>query len=54
MSTHPSREKTPWDEAIADAKQKIRRLEHSIVIFRKQKKAGIAWPVSPKGESTHN
>ncbi len=35
---------TKWDEAIADAKKKIKGLEFSIQIFRKRKRAGEPWP----------
>jgi hypothetical protein len=45
------RRKTGWDEAIADAKRKIKELSFSIAVFRARKKAGEPWP----GESaTHN
>ena|GEM_PF-5795520 len=43
--------RTKWDEAIADAKRKIRSLESSIDYFRQKRKAHEPWP----GESaTHN
>jgi hypothetical protein len=37
---------TPWDEAIRDAKLKIRKLQASIRVFRENKKAGETWPGS--------
>ena len=33
-----------WGRAIADAKERIKRLEFSIRIFRQRKKAGEKWP----------
>jgi hypothetical protein len=36
---------TKWDEAIADARRKIRKLKESIVYFRERRKAGDPWPV---------
>lgn len=36
--------KTKWDEAIADAKLKIKRLEQAIEVYRKMKKNGDSWP----------
>ena len=36
--------RTKWDEAIADAKQKIKNLEYAIEVYRKMKSAGEPWP----------
>jgi hypothetical protein len=36
--------KTKWDEAIADAKRKIRRLEYTIAVYKKMKRSGDQWP----------
>lgn len=33
-----------WDEAISDAKKKIKGLQFSISVFRQRKKAGDPWP----------
>jgi hypothetical protein len=33
-----------WDEAIADAKEKIRRLRLTIRVYKEHKKAGEVWP----------
>ena len=49
MSIQKSRKKvgkhpTKWDEAIADAKHKIRGLKSSVAFFRRSKKAGDPWP----------
>jgi hypothetical protein len=38
------RKRTGWDEAISDARRKIRGLEFSIAVFRQRKKAGEPWP----------
>lgn len=37
-------ESSKWDEAIADAKAKIKRLRSSIAIFEARKTAGDRWP----------
>ena len=39
-------QKTGWDQAIADAKEKIKKLQFSIKVFREHKKAGEPWPDS--------
>jgi len=33
-----------WDQAILDAKEKIRQLRYSIKVYSEQKKAGHPWP----------
>jgi len=33
-----------WDEAIADAKRKIRELRMTIKVYQESKKAGDRWP----------
>jgi hypothetical protein len=38
------RPRTKWDEAISDAKRKIKALESTITIYRERKKAGDPWP----------
>jgi hypothetical protein len=38
--------KSKWDEAIFDAKQKIRGLRNSIRVFEARKKAGEPWPIA--------
>jgi hypothetical protein len=43
--------RTKWDEAIADAKRKIRSLELSVAYFRQRRKAGEPWP---SDSATHN
>lgn len=43
--------KTPWDEAIADAKRKIRALEQTIRVYRERKRIGDPWP---SDLATHN
>jgi len=35
---------TKWDEAIADARQRIRGLKKTIEFFRQSKKKGESWP----------
>ena len=35
---------TRWDEAISDAKKRIRSLRYSIRVFEARKKAGEVWP----------
>lgn len=35
---------TKWDEAIADAKDKIKGLRYSISVYRQRKLAGDTWP----------
>ncbi len=52
MTTTLSRGKTKWDEAIADARRKIRALQFSINVFKKKKKAGDVWPGEKLEEST--
>jgi hypothetical protein len=32
-----------WDEAIADAKQRLREIQFSLMVFRKRKAAGEPW-----------
>ena len=41
-----------WDSAIADAKERIRRLRFSIKIFEQHQKRGEPWPTS-ENASTH-
>ena len=36
---------TKWDEAIADAQERIKRLKFSIKVFRQNKKAGKPWQI---------
>jgi hypothetical protein len=36
--------KSGWDMAIADAKERIKRLRYSIRVFEARKKAGDPWP----------
>lgn len=36
--------RTKWDEAISDAKQKIKALKVTIAVYRQRKKAGELWP----------
>jgi hypothetical protein len=38
------RRRSGWDEAISDAKRKIKGLQFSISIFRQRKRAGEPWP----------
>jgi hypothetical protein len=38
-----------WDEAVSDAKKKIKELRYSIRVFKARKKAGEPWPTA-----THN
>jgi hypothetical protein len=33
-----------WDQAISDAKKRIKDLQFSISVFRHRKKAGDSWP----------
>jgi len=33
-----------WDDAIKDAKQRIRDLQFSLSVFQKRKAAGERWP----------
>jgi hypothetical protein len=40
------RKRSRWDEAISDAKKKIKDLEFSISVFRQRKKAGESWPTA--------
>ena len=47
-----SKMQTKWDEAIADAEEKIRRLRYSISVFKARKEAGDVWP--ERGAETHN
>jgi hypothetical protein len=35
-----------WDQAIADARKKIEKLEFSIRVFKQRKEAGEQWPGS--------
>lgn len=42
---------TKWDEAIADARKRIRSLKSAIAYYRIQKKAGEPWPIE---SATHN
>jgi hypothetical protein len=35
---------TKWDEAIADAKKKIRNLRYTIEVYRRMKRDGEPWP----------
>ena len=42
----PSAKKiSSWDDAIADAKQKIRDLEFSVRVFSERKRKGEPWPL---------
>ncbi|HTZ75416.1 MAG TPA: hypothetical protein VMB47_15950 [Candidatus Aquilonibacter sp.] len=36
--------RTKWDEAIADARRKIKSLNRTIAIFKERKRAGEIWP----------
>jgi hypothetical protein len=36
-----------WDAAIAEAKERIKRLRYSISVFKARKKAGDPWPSEP-------
>jgi hypothetical protein len=36
--------RTKWDEAICDAKKRIRALQSTIAFYRQRKKAGDQWP----------
>jgi hypothetical protein len=38
------RKRTKWDEAISDAKRKIRELNFTITVYKQRKKAGDRWP----------
>ncbi len=38
---------TKWDEAIADAKRKIEKLQSSIRVFEVRKEAGDSFPSIP-------
>ena len=38
------RYETKWDEAIADAKEKIKRLRYSIAVYEQRKLVGDRWP----------
>jgi hypothetical protein len=35
---------TRWDEAISDAKKKIKALQYTIFVYRQRKKSGEPWP----------
>jgi hypothetical protein len=35
-----------WDEAIFDAKEKIRKLRNTIAVYKARKQAGDVWPGS--------
>jgi len=39
-----SKRNSGWDEAIRDAKRKIKGLESTIRVFRERKRAGEPWP----------
>lgn len=41
---------TKWDEAISDAKRKIRGLNETVAFYKLRKKAGDQWPEP----ATHN
>jgi len=43
-SAKMERTRTEWDEAISDAKKKIRDLQFTIAVYRRRKKAGESWP----------
>jgi hypothetical protein len=43
--------RTKWDEAISDAKKRIKALKFTITVFRQRKKAGEPWPIN---SATHN
>jgi hypothetical protein len=56
MSANEVKEKvkaapTKWDEAITDARRKIKHLESTIDFYRRSKKAGDSWP-GPLEESS--
>jgi hypothetical protein len=36
--------RTKWDEAISDAKRRIKALESTIAFYKQRKKAGDPWP----------
>ena len=38
--------RTKWDDAIDDAKRKIKALKMTILIYRQRKKDGDPWPSS--------
>jgi len=40
-----------WDTAIADAKDRIRKLEFSIKVFTQRKEAGEAFPSTPRRQA---
>ncbi len=39
-----SAQQNKWDEAIADAEARIRKLRNTIRVFKARKDAGDAWP----------
>jgi hypothetical protein len=43
-----------WDSAIADAKERIKRLRFSIKIFEQHQKRGEPWPLSSDEAATQN
>ena len=44
VSKKPKKVLTGWDRAIADAKERIKRLKFTIEVYREHKKAGEVWP----------
>jgi hypothetical protein len=40
------RSSNPWDDAITEAKQKIRALRYTIRVYEARKRAGDPWPGS--------
>lgn len=43
-----------WDQAIAEAKEQIKRLEFSIEVFEQNKREGRSWPSSTEPSATQN
>ena len=43
-NTRNKREKSKWDEAISDAKQRIRDLQFTIKVYAERRDKGEHWP----------
>jgi hypothetical protein len=50
VKAEKKRNPSQWDAAIADAKERIKRLRQTIQVFQARKKAGDPWP----GTATRN
>jgi hypothetical protein len=46
ISSEGKANKSHWDEAISDPKERFRQLKYSIRVFEARKKAGEPWPES--------